>query len=107
MTAITQERMEAALNFLGESDDSFAEAKAALARAEILAKRARARIILTISEGSVEVKKATAETHPEVGQADDELIEAITVFEKLRAKRDRAEVVIDVFRTLEASRRRA
>jgi hypothetical protein len=106
MTAITQERMESALDYLATTDDAFADAKAQLARCEILAKRARARIILT-SEGSVEVKKATAETHPEVGQADDELIEAITVYERLRAKRDRAEVVIDVFRTLEASRRRA
>lgn len=105
MSTVTQERMEAALTFLGETDDAYAEAKANLARAEILAKRARSRIILT-SEGSVEVKKAQAETHPEVGQADDELVEAITVYEKLRARRQRAEVTIDVFRTLEASRRR-
>jgi hypothetical protein len=86
---IDQTKMERALHYLSETDDSFAEAKANLARAEILAKRARSRIILT-SEGTVETRKAQAETHPEVGLADDELIEAITVFERLRAKRSRA-----------------
>jgi hypothetical protein len=103
--SVDQDRMEAALHYLAETDDYFADAKANLLRAEILAKRARAKVILT-AEGSVEVKKATAETHPEVGQADDDLVEAITVFERLKAKRERAVTVIDVFRTLEASRRK-
>lgn len=102
---ITQDKMERALEYMATTDDSYADAKANLLRAEILAKRARARIILT-SEGSVEVKKATAETHPEVGKADDELIEAITVFEKLKAKRERASVVCDIWRSLNASLRR-
>jgi len=102
---IDQAKMESALHYLSETDETYAEAKSNLAKAEILCKRARSRIILT-SEGSVEVRKATAETHPEVGQADDELIEAITVFEKLKAKRERANVVIEVWRSLYSGMKR-
>ena len=93
------------MNFLAETDDSYAIAKADMLRSEILAKRARARVFVG-SEGSVEARKAVAETHSEVTAADDELIRATLEFEGLRAKRQRAEIVIDVWRSLEASRRK-
>ena len=53
---ITQERMEAALNYLAESDDDFAVAKADLLRAEIVCKRTRARLYLETT-GSVDERK--------------------------------------------------
>jgi len=59
------------------------------------------------SEGSVEARKAGAEIHADVTAADDELIRATVEFEALRAKRQRAEIVIDVWRSLEASRRKS
>lgn len=94
------------MSFLAETDDSYAIAKADMLRGEILAKRARARVFVT-GEGSVEARKAAAEIHTEVTAADDELIRATLEFEGLRAKRQRAEIVIDVWRSLEASRRKS
>lgn len=102
---IDQARMEAAMTFLAETDDKYAEAKADLLRQEILVKRVRARIFAA-SDGPVEARKAAAEGHGEVLQADDALIAATVVFESLKARRSRAEILIDVFRTLEASRRK-
>lgn len=93
------------MEFLAETDEQFAEIKTLVARAEILCKRARARLFLT-GEGSVEARKAAAEAHPEACAADDTYIEAMREFETLKARRSRAEILIDVWRSIEASRRR-
>src|SRR5271168_468549 len=98
--------MEAAMEFLAETDEKYAEIKTLVLRCEILSKRARARIFLTV-DGGVELRKAKAETHGEVCAADDTYIEAMREFETLKARRSRAEILIDVFRTLEASRRKS
>lgn len=102
---IDQSRMEGAMNFLAETDETYAEAKTSLLRTEILCKRVRAREFVA-GEGSVEQRKALAEGQPAVGAADDDLIAATLEFEKLRARRQRAEILIDVWRSIEASRRR-
>ena len=47
-----------------------------------------------------------AEGHPDVILADDALVAATLAFERLKAQRSRAEIVIDVWRSLEASRRK-
>jgi hypothetical protein len=97
--------MEAAMEFLAETDIKFAEAKVQLLHSEILAKRSRARVYVT-TEGAVELRKATVEGHADVIEADSNLCQATLEFETLKARRSRAEIVIDVFRTLEASRRK-
>jgi len=93
------------MNFLAESDESFANAKTALLRCEILCKRVRARIF-SASEGGVEARKAAAECHSEVIAADDAYIAATLEYEALRAQRGRAEILIEVWRSVEASRRK-
>ena len=103
---ITQEKMEAAMEYLAETDEEFALAKAELLRSEILAKRVRARLFVS-GEGSVEMRKAVAEGHVDVIATDDALIKATLQLEALKARRSRAEIVVDVFRTLEASRRKS
>lgn len=95
------------MSFLAESDQTYAEAKAALLNAEIMVKRVRARVFVTAAGGSVEARKAAAEVSGEAIEADDALIDATLVFEGLKAKRSRAEIVIDIWRSLEASRRKA
>jgi hypothetical protein len=97
--------MEAAMEFLAETDDKYALAKADLLRTEILAKRVRAKLF-AVGTGSVEARKAAAEVDSEVIGVDDALVEATVAFEALKARRSRAEILIDVFRTLEASRRK-
>lgn len=94
------------MNYLASTDIPYAEAKTRMERAEILRKRARSRILLT-TQGTVAERAAQADTHADVIAADDEYVEAIKQYETLRARRQRAELVIDVWRSLEASRRRA
>jgi hypothetical protein len=98
--------MEGAMEFLAETDEKYAEAKTQLLHSEILAKRVRARIYV-MEEGAVELRKAKVEGHAEVIEADSGLCQATMEFEALKARRSRAEIVIDVFRTLEASRRKS
>lgn len=99
--------MEAAMEFLADSDMPYAQAKTDLVKAEILCKRVRAREFIAADGSSVEARKAAAEGAGEVIAADDALIAATLTFEALRARRQRAEILIDVFRTLEASRRKS
>jgi alpha-galactosidase len=99
-------RMANAMTFLAETDEPYAEAKTSVERLEIVRKRARARIFLT-SEGTVETRKAQAETHADVCTEDDRYIDAMRIYETLRAKRERAEILIDVWRSLESSRRKS
>jgi hypothetical protein len=100
--------MENAMAFLAETDDQYAEAKTALLRCDILCKRTRSRVFVTAEgNGGVEARKAYAEAHPDVIGADDALVAATLDFESLKARRSRAEIVIDVWRSVEASRRKA
>ena len=102
---ITERHMETALHYLAESDEPYAEAKMNLERAEILRKRARQRVFLTFS-GTVAERHAEAECDADVSAADGDYVEAVGRYETMKAKRQRAELTIDVFRTLEASRRK-
>lgn len=106
MKDIDEARVLKAMDYLAETDSEYAMEKATVERTEILRKRARARVFLT-SDGTVAERQAKAETHEDVAASDDEYIAAVKAYEELRARRQRAELLIDVFRTLEASRRKA
>ena len=105
MPAITQDRMESAMEFLADTDEDYANEKAQVERSEILRKRVRARVFLT-ADGTVAERQAKAEIAAEVEQADADHCKTIALFETLKAKRQRAEIVIDVWRSLNASQRR-
>lgn len=92
--------------FLAESDQAYADYVAAKLRCEILCKRVRARVFIT-EEGSNEVRKAKAECNADVEEADKYLVEAVLYLEGLKAKRSRAEIVIDVWRSINASQRKS
>lgn len=94
------------MEFLAGTDLPFAEAKTQVLRSEILVKRVRARVMIN-EEGAMELRKAKAEAHPQAAEADDGLIEATLAFEALKARRSRAEIVIDVWRSLNASQRKS
>lgn len=106
MIDIDEERVGKAMRYLAETDLHYAEAKAALESAEILRKRVRARVFLT-EDGTVAERQAEAETHTDTEAADDQYVQAIKAFEELKARRQRAELLIDVWRSLEATRRKA
>jgi hypothetical protein len=98
--------MEDALEYRATTDDAYAELRAAVLRTEILCKRVRSRVFVA-GEGSVEMRKAQAEGHQDVIAADDAYIEATLEYERLRASRATADILIDAFRTVEASRRKS
>lgn len=103
---ISEQRLEAALNYLADTDASYAQEKAELERAEIIRKRSRARVFL-LADGNNEERKAKAEISPDVEKADDDYVDSVKAYESLKARRERADIVIQVYRTLEASRRKA
>lgn len=103
---ISDVRAEAAFEYLRETTDMIGAAKGALERSEILRKRARKRLFLANS-GTIAEREALAESSSEVQKADDHYIEAITVYESLRAKRDIETIALEVWRTESANRRRA
>lgn len=102
---ISDERMEKALKYLATTDERTAEAKAEVSRCEYLAKRVRARHFLTAEGSSVEAKKAIAETTNDATSADEMLVSAILVYEKLKSKRTTEELIIEVWRSIQANRR--
>lgn len=103
---IAPERMEQALNYLADTDADYAEAKADLERREIMRKRIRNRHFL-VADGTVAERQAEADTDVETEAADDAYIDAVKKFETLRTRRQTEEILIDVWRSLEASRRKA
>ena len=97
--------MEAAMEFLADTDDKFAHCKTEMLRSEILVERAKARIFLQL-EGNNDERKNGAKISSHVTDMEDVYIKWIEEYEGLRAKRQRAELLIDVWRTIEASRRK-
>jgi hypothetical protein len=102
---LNESKVGEVLTYLSRTDEEFAVAKCNLESAQILQKRVRARLFLS-ADGSVAERNAEAEISDEAQAADDAYISAKLVFEKIKAHRERGELMIDVFRTLEASRRR-
>lgn len=102
---ITLEKAESAMLFLAEKDEEYAGTVAELESCEIRRKRVRARVFIE-SEGTVAERNAEAETHGDTEAADDAYVSALLRKEKLKARRQRAELVIDLYRTLSANQRK-
>jgi len=101
---ISQDRLETALRRIAETDETHAELKAEMLRMEHLAKKSKAAIFL-MGTGTVAEREAAAASSKEYDAHMGEYFEAVKEFTKLNNKRDLEFVVIEVFRTLEASRR--
>lgn len=105
--ALPDERQVAkALHYLSSSDLEIARAKARLKAAEQRLKVAEAEGFLE-AEGPQGERSAKARTTPYYLEALTEIEDATLERELVEAKRERAHLVIDVWRTLEASKRRA
>lgn len=97
--------MEDALEYRATTDDEYADRKTDVLRCEILCKRVRARVFVG-EEGAIELRKSKAEGHGDVIAADEAYIQATLAYERLRASRGTADILIEAFRTVEASRRK-
>jgi hypothetical protein len=97
-------KLEAALSYLERTDDKSADLKADVARTEYLAKLQESKVFLT-SEGSVDQRKALAKVNESSQALWDVHFKAIAEHEKIRARRERAVLNVDVWRTGSANRR--
>lgn len=102
---ISEERVEKALRYLAESDLPAAEAKADMERQEVKCKTVKQTVFLH-SEGTVAERTAIADTHQSVIDAQAEYFESIAVYMRFANKRETERILIDLYRTICANRRK-
>ena len=100
---ISKERLEKALVYLAESDETAAYHKAHVARTELRAKSIKNMVYLH-SEGTVPERNAMAENSKEYQDAMDNYFEAIREYEFIRNKRQTESIVVEVWRSINSSR---
>ena len=104
---ITEDRLEQSLKFIAETDESSAEANANVKYLDRLLKRKKALFIMHDRElKSVSAKEHAFYASDIFSKAIDELFQAEVKASTLENKRDKEGMIIDLFRTLEASRRK-
>lgn len=102
---VTDEMVEEALNYLASSSEHIAAARAMRLRAEFKRKRVRAKLILESNQTSAIAREAWAEAHSLYHEACEEEVRAVEADELARAERNKADTIIETYRTEEATRR--
>ena len=104
---ITEKRLEDALKFLSETDEQNAEANANVKYLDRLLKRKKALYITAENTlKSISAKEQGFYASEHYKDAVEELFQAEVKAVTLENKRDKEGIIIDLFRTLEASRRK-
>jgi len=104
---ITEKRLEDALTFLSETDESNAESNANVKYLDRLLKRKKAlHITANTEDKSISAKEQSYYASGIYKTAVDEIFNAEVKASTLENKRDKEGLIIDLFRTLEASRRK-
>lgn len=106
MALPTEDRVEKCLHYLADTDEHFANVKASVGALEHAIKIAEAHGFL-LSDGPQEQRRAAARSAPEYKNAIDSWENAKADYHLLEAKRNRAITEIEVWRSLNASRRKA
>jgi len=101
---MTPDKAEKALNYLAATDESYAHAKTGVKSIEYRLKVQKALNYLEC-EGTVAEREAQAMAMKSYTDLVDDHEDLMLELETLGAKRERARLTIDLFRTLEASRR--
>ena len=104
---ITEKRLENSLTFLAETDETSAEASANVKYLERLIKRKKALYITgETTLKSISAKEQGFYASDTYKNAVEEQFQAEVKASTLENKRDKEGMIIDLFRTLEASRRK-
>jgi hypothetical protein len=104
---ISEQRLEKALSFLAETDETNAEANANVKYLDRLLKRKKALHITGNTEDkSISAKEQAYYASGTYKTAVEEIFSAEVKASTLENKRDKEGLIIDLFRTLEASRRK-
>ncbi len=104
MHGLDDSRAEMALRYLAETDESCAEAKADMERAEFKAKSMEA-MVFSHETGSNDVRKAAAKIDARVQEAWDDYFAAVKGYAHMANKRETERIVLDTWRTIQANRR--
>ena len=102
---LDESHVEQKLKFLAETDARYSQLYAAKDAYKERVKLYKAKAFLE-STGTIAERQAKADSHPDVERAINEHEDMTADFVLLKSERDRAETVIDVWRSLNASRRR-
>jgi hypothetical protein len=103
---ISEVQLDKAMNYLAETDVECAELRANVARSEFMAKVCEG-LHYKSASGSVEDRKQEARTTQAVIDEWEKHFVAITKYETVRARRMRAELLVEVWRSQNANRRQA
>jgi len=102
---ISEDRLQKALTYLAETDEEVAQLKGNMERGEYLKKRTRAAEFLSAEGKSVEERKAKAEISKDVEDIEHDYTRALVAYEHVAAKRKTEALIVDVWRSVNASRR--
>ena len=103
---ITEKRLEEALKYLAESDNEPAKLSAGVEYIKDLAKHHKGKYIMGSEEKSVALKEQSYYASDAYKKHIDDKKDLINDLTLLENKRSKESLVIDVWRTLEASRRK-
>lgn len=92
------------MQFLATTDLEIASWKGQMLRTEYMAKVAEAMAFKAL-EGGVEERRQAARTIPEVQAKWEEHWDTVVKYENLRARRERAVLTVELWRSVNASRR--
>ena len=102
---ISDQAIEEALNYLATSVEITAAARANRIRTEFVRKQTRAMLMLRSPESSAAMREAWAESHVDYKAACEQEAQAVEADEWHRAKRNQCDMVIEAWRTEQASNR--
>lgn len=102
---ISDSRLEKALTFLAQSDQEAAELLTNVSRMEYKAKAVKEAVFLHSDGKTVREREAKAEASDEYQKGVQDYLEALEASNAVRNKRRTEELVVDVWRTLQANRR--
>lgn len=104
MKSLSDERCEDGLRYLAETDEVAAKLKVEALRLEDEVKAIKAAIVQRV-EGSVELRKAIAETHESTVEARGKYYSALLKAEHMANRRRTEERITDLWRSVNANRR--
>lgn len=101
---ITEAALEDALSFLASTDEPCASLKADTERAEMRAKKKKA-AVFEMTDGTVADRNAASEVSSEYQSALEDYFKALQAYSTMQNRRATKVIVIDVWRSQEASKR--
>ena len=101
---IDRTRMEQAMDYLASTDEEYAQLRTNVKRCEYLLKRKEA-IAYMSHEGTVKEREVRSRLDPDVQTAYDDHTDSMELFERIAAKRQTEALIIEIWRSLESSRR--